>query len=221
VAFNRVDLACVVVRSALVTVATSCSIASTRVVSEIALTAPQKAGQVWCLLSTSFQITTGIAFLVAAMSNSLSSGITPANLSTLSAHMICDNSSTPSTFSLCPNFFHSRTSCPKAACFSSSVLTVVTLSNQRNSNACCKFLNMLLSIVGRLLNHSCATDPAFRFSQNVLTLLVSFTAVFPMKDSSRPFMKSCRFLPLCSPSPQNVTCLNVLGMLLSSLVVSI
>jgi hypothetical protein len=121
------------------------------------------------------------------------SGISPANLSTLSAHIICDSSSSAPTLAatLFPKSLIFNTVSSSKACFSAVVFSVMALIGQQSSNVSLAALNDALSAFWSVMNHAAAGDFDLRESSRKQTLYVSVSPVFMRMILSNLFIKSC------------------------------
>lgn len=141
---------------------------------------------------TSFRSGLGSFLRIDATRRLLVSGMSPANLSTLSAHTTCDNSSLAPTLpaTLLPKSLTFRMVPSSRACFSAVVFSVMGLTGQCSSKAARAAANVNLLAAVRVANHTAAGDLDLSESWRNRTLSGSVKPVFIRMTRSSRFMKS-------------------------------
>ena len=120
------------------------------------------------------------------------SGISPASLSTLSAHTTCDSSSSAPTLAatLLPKSPTLNIVSSSKACFSAVVFSVVAFTGHRTSNAARTATKDFLLPSVRVTNHAAAGDFALSDNSKNRTLSASVRPVFMRIILSSRFIKS-------------------------------
>jgi hypothetical protein len=141
---------------------------------------------------TSFRSGLGSFFRVEATSRLFVSGMSPASLSTLSAHTTCDSSSSAPTLAatLFPRSPAFSTVSSSRVCFSAVVFSVMALTGHRSSKASRAVVNDALFALVRVTNHAAAGDFALRDSSRKRTFSSSESPVFIRMILSSRFIKS-------------------------------
>ena len=134
----------------------------------------------------------GNLFLVDATSRLFVSGMSPTSLSTLSAHTMCDNSSSAPTLAatLFPRLLALKIASSSIACFSVVVFSVMALTGQWRFIASLALENVSLSVALRVIYHAAARDFAFKDNVKNQTFSASVNLVLISMTHSSQFIKS-------------------------------
>ncbi|KAF8907682.1 hypothetical protein CPB84DRAFT_271458 [Gymnopilus junonius] len=155
----------------------------------------QNAFQVWCCVPTRSFRAQGIVLHMVGIRRPLSSFSAIERRSNLSAQTTCENSSTPSTFTLFPKLSSFNTVAENNVCCSSTVFSIISFSGHFFSNATLKCSQVSFSSTAKPFHHVFAAHPDFNHNSKVWTLSPSVRFGFTRELCSTPLMKSCGFSP--------------------------